>query len=54
LDLTIVAEGVETTAQQQFLTKLGCNSLQGFLLGRPMPADHFADVTAQGNAIRNV
>ncbi|MCA3874409.1 MAG: EAL domain-containing protein, partial [Burkholderia sp.] len=54
LDLKIVAEGVETTAQQQFLTKLGCNSLQGFLLGRRMPADHFADVTAQGNAIRNV
>jgi EAL domain-containing protein (putative c-di-GMP-specific phosphodiesterase class I) len=46
LDLKIVAEGVETTAQQQFLTKLGCNSLQGFLLGRPMPADHFADVTS--------
>ncbi|MCA3922584.1 EAL domain-containing protein, partial [Burkholderia sp.] len=54
LDLKIVAEGVETTAQQQFLTKLGCNSLQGFLLGRPTPADHFADVTAQGNAIKNV
>lgn len=41
LNLKIVAEGVETVAQQEFLTHLGCNSLQGFLLGRPMPADQF-------------
>ena len=38
LNLRIVAEGVETTAQQKFLTGLGCDSLQGFLLGKPMPA----------------
>jgi diguanylate cyclase (GGDEF)-like protein len=40
LNLEIVAEGVETAAQQEFLTRLGCDSLQGFLLGRPMSADH--------------
>lgn len=39
LKLSIVAEGVETDAQQALLTRLGCDSLQGFLLGRPMPAD---------------
>ena len=38
-----VAEGVETTAQQKFLTGLGCDSLQGFLLGKPMPADEFLE-----------
>ena len=54
LDLKIVAEGVETAAQQQFLTRLGCNSLQGFLLGRPMPADHFVEMTTQGTAIKPV
>ncbi|WP_175978304.1 bifunctional diguanylate cyclase/phosphodiesterase [Burkholderia sp. BCC1047] len=54
LDLKIVAEGVETTAQQQFLTRLGCNSLQGFLLGRPMPADHFVEVTAQRTGIESM
>jgi diguanylate cyclase len=43
LNLMIVAEGVETLAQQEFLTRLGCNSLQGFLLGRPMPADRFLE-----------
>jgi diguanylate cyclase len=41
LNLKIVAEGVETQAQQEFLTRLGCDSLQGFLLGSPMPADQF-------------
>jgi diguanylate cyclase (GGDEF)-like protein len=41
LNLRIVAEGVETRQQQDFLTKLGCNSLQGFLLGHPLPADQF-------------
>jgi EAL domain-containing protein (putative c-di-GMP-specific phosphodiesterase class I) len=39
LDLKIVAEGVETEDQQAFLTRIGCNALQGFLLGRPMPAE---------------
>ena len=43
LNLKIVAEGVETREQQEFLTKLGCNSLQGFLLGRPMNADSFVE-----------
>ncbi|KPA95750.1 diguanylate cyclase (GGDEF) domain-containing protein [Pseudomonas asplenii] len=41
LGLRIVAEGVETDKQRDFLTRLGCNSLQGYLLGRPMPADLF-------------
>lgn len=41
LGLRIVAEGVETDMQQDFLTRLGCNSLQGYLLGQPLPADTF-------------
>lgn len=45
LGLRIVAEGVETDAQQRFLTRLGCNALQGYLLGHPLPADGFmADI----------
>ncbi|CAH0443853.1 putative signaling protein [Ralstonia syzygii subsp. syzygii] len=39
LNLRIVAEGVETEAQQAFLTRLGCHALQGNLLGRPMTAE---------------
>lgn len=41
LGLRIVAEGVETGGQQAFLTRLGCDSLQGYLLGRPIPAEQF-------------
>ncbi len=37
LNLRIVAEGVETREQQDFLTNLGCDTLQGFLLGKPKP-----------------
>ncbi|MDU9391351.1 putative bifunctional diguanylate cyclase/phosphodiesterase [Pseudomonas sp. zfem002] len=41
LGLRIVAEGVETDRQQDFLTRLGCDSLQGYLLGQPVPAERF-------------
>ena len=43
LELDVVAEGVETREQRQQLVDLGCTYLQGYLLGRPMPADAFAD-----------
>ncbi len=41
LDLKIVAEGVETEAQADFMTAIGCDELQGFLLSRPIEADAF-------------
>lgn len=37
LDLQVVAEGVETTAQYDYLTQHGCELFQGYLLARPMP-----------------
>ena len=52
LGLRIVAEGVETDVQQNFLTRLGCNSLQGYLLGHPLPADGFmADIQRAEDAL---
>jgi diguanylate cyclase (GGDEF)-like protein len=52
LNLRIVAEGVETSSQQSFLTHLGCDSLQGYLLGHPLPADRFmADISAAQNRV---
>ncbi len=37
LNVTITAEGVETNAQADYLRRLGCNEVQGFLFGRPRP-----------------
>jgi EAL domain-containing protein (putative c-di-GMP-specific phosphodiesterase class I) len=41
LGLRTVAEGVETRAQADFLVKLGCDVLQGFLFARPMTPEAF-------------
>jgi diguanylate cyclase (GGDEF)-like protein len=46
LNLRIVAEGVETKAQQRFLDDAGCDALQGFFLGRPMLPDQFIEALA--------
>lgn len=44
LQLKVVAEGVETAEQQAFLTSLGCNTLQGYLLGKPVPPERVPDL----------
>ncbi|WP_051971451.1 GGDEF and EAL domain-containing protein [Massilia sp. 9096] len=41
LKLDIVAEGVEHEAQRKFLVERGCSTLQGFLLGLPVPIEDF-------------
>ncbi len=43
LSLDIVAEGVENPAQQTALVGVGCASIQGYLLGHPMPAEAIED-----------
>jgi len=44
LDMEVIAEGVETEEQLQRLTDLGCPQVQGYLLGRPMPAEQIQGV----------
>jgi EAL domain-containing protein (putative c-di-GMP-specific phosphodiesterase class I) len=39
LGIKVVAEGVETAAQMTLLRELGCNLVQGYYMGRPMPAN---------------
>lgn len=41
LDMLVLCEGVETKEQEQFLLDNGCHYAQGFLFGKPMPAEEF-------------
>jgi len=45
LKMGVVAEGVETAAQLQFLSEAGCDEVQGFFIGRPQPVMIYADHT---------
>ncbi|OHC64973.1 MAG: hypothetical protein A3H93_12300 [Rhodocyclales bacterium RIFCSPLOWO2_02_FULL_63_24] len=41
LGLAVLAEGVETEAQREFLSRQGCHAYQGYLFGRPLPLEQF-------------
>lgn len=41
LNMEIVAEGIETQGQRSYVERLGCDHLQGYLLGRPVSAENF-------------
>ena len=46
LDLEVVAEGVETLPQLAYLHKQGCDLVQGYLTGKPVPAEQFQNMMA--------
>jgi diguanylate cyclase (GGDEF)-like protein/PAS domain S-box-containing protein len=48
LRLQVVAEGVESSTHMDFLRDEGCDALQGFYVGFPLPADEFAPLLRRG------
>lgn len=50
LGFETVAEGVETEEQYEYLKKIDCDNIQGFLLGKPMPADEIVGLLRQNSA----
>lgn len=54
LDLGLLAEGVETREQVEFLKEIGCDMVQGFYYAKPMPAEEFYELLKQdrdGNSV---
>ena len=51
LGLEVISEGVENEAQLNLLREQGCDVIQGFLLGRPMPAEQVLEYIKSSNRI---
>lgn len=48
LALGVIAEGVETSAQRDFLAQAGCQAYQGYFFSRPVPLEDFEQLCAAG------
>ena len=48
LNLGVVAEGIETEAQRDLLTSIGCDEMQGYLLSGPVPANELVNLLGDG------
>lgn len=51
LKLKVVAEGVETDAEQAFVKKIGCDMMQGYFFSKPLPEEAFSTMVAAMRAI---
>ena len=49
LNMITVSEGVETMEQVAFLETAGCDIVQGYVFGRPMPVEAFSELLVQAN-----
>jgi EAL domain-containing protein (putative c-di-GMP-specific phosphodiesterase class I) len=53
LRLKVVAEGVETSEQLEFLSSLGCDQYQGYHFSEPLPAAEFAELVNNWQKVEN-
>jgi diguanylate cyclase (GGDEF)-like protein/PAS domain S-box-containing protein len=53
MSLTVVAEGVETIAQRDYLHGIGCHALQGYLYSPPLPAAEMAALLCKPHLLHN-
>ncbi|MDO8589257.1 MAG: EAL domain-containing protein [Armatimonadota bacterium] len=53
LKLNVIAEGVETLEQLQFLRSLDCDEVQGYFISRPVPAEEFARQVWEADNLRS-
>jgi len=53
LNLTVIAEGVETEGQREFLEREGCHVYQGFLFSPALNSQHFADFVVGTSALKD-
>jgi diguanylate cyclase (GGDEF)-like protein len=51
LNLGVIAEGVETTAQRDFLASSGCHAYQGYLFSRPLPLTDFEQLLLESMSV---
>ena len=51
LDIGVVAEGVETVEQLEFLRRRGCTTMQGYYFSKPIPAAEFTAMLKEGRRL---
>jgi EAL domain-containing protein (putative c-di-GMP-specific phosphodiesterase class I) len=51
MGLNVIAEGVETKEQQEFLELRGCHAFQGYFFGKPMPIDQFEKLLGRASIL---
>ena len=51
LGLRVTAEGVETPRQLTYLREIGCDEIQGYLIGRPQPVSRVPAILAEHNGV---
>ena len=47
MGMTVIAEGVETREQADYLLRLDCEQMQGYYFSKPLPADEFEKLLSQ-------